>query len=98
MVNELYKGEPSKPTLTILVPVYNEAECLMRLSEALDAFLQQSPMAAQVLFVNDGSTDNSLYLIKEICQRLSRFNYISLSRNSGLSTAIKAGIDHCQST
>ncbi|MBX0331885.1 glycosyltransferase family 2 protein [Pontibacter sp. HSC-14F20] len=98
MVNELYSEEPAKPSLTILVPVFNEAECLVRLSEALDAFLQQSPIPTQVLYVNDGSTDGSLALMREICQRRSQYHYISLSHNSGLSTAIKAGIDHCQST
>ncbi|PKV75178.1 glycosyltransferase family 2 protein [Pontibacter ramchanderi] len=98
MVNEFYSEAPLKSTLTILVPVYNEAECLLRLSEALDAFLPQSPMPAQVLFINDGSTDNSLHMMREICARRQHYGYISLSQNKGLSTAIKAGIDHCQST
>lgn len=98
MINEFYREAPAKPSLTILVPVYNEAECLVRLSEALDAFLPQSPIPAQVLFINDGSTDNSLHMMREICARRQGYGYISLSQNKGLSTAIKAGIDHCQST
>ncbi|MHC2993341.1 dolichol-phosphate mannosyltransferase [Pontibacter sp. HJ8] len=82
----------------MLVPVYNEADCLVRLCEALDAFLAQSPMPTDVLFVNDGSTDESLVFIQNICHSKSSYSYISLSKNQGLSTAMKAGIDHCNST
>ncbi|WP_018477608.1 glycosyltransferase [Pontibacter roseus] len=85
-------------SLTVLVPVYNEVDCLVRLTEALDAFLLQSPMATEILFINDGSTDGSLALIQTICHSRSGYSYISLSQNHGLSTAIKAGIDHCSST
>ncbi|MFD2245825.1 glycosyltransferase [Pontibacter ruber] len=79
--------------LTIIVPVFNEEGCLTRFCEAMDAFLQQSPVVTQVLFVNDGSTDNSLAQIRAICQKKNGYSYLSLDRNYGLSTAIKAGID-----
>ncbi|MER2997598.1 glycosyltransferase [Pontibacter populi] len=85
-------------SLTILVPVYNEIECLDRFCESMDAFLQQSPMPTQVLFVNDGSTDGSLKKIKEICSLKPNYSFISFDRNYGLSTAIKAGIDAADST
>ena len=49
------------------------------------------------LFVNDGSKDKSLELIKEICDRNSDFFYIDLTKNSGLSAAMKAGIDTAES-
>ncbi|AKD01992.1 glycosyltransferase [Pontibacter korlensis] len=85
-------------SLTVLVPVYNEEGCLQRFREAMDAFLAQSPVPTQVLFVNDGSTDNSLHQIRQICQGSAGYSYISLDCNHGLSTAIKAGIDHSQTT
>jgi glycosyltransferase involved in cell wall biosynthesis len=85
-------------TLTIIVPVYNEEECLVRFCDAMDPFLEQSPMSTQVLFVNDGSRDNSLQEIKKICESKAAYNFISLDKNYGLSTAFKAGIDHAQST
>jgi glycosyltransferase involved in cell wall biosynthesis len=84
-------------TLTILVPVYNEIECLPRFCESMDAFLEQAPIPTQVLFVNDGSTDGSLQQIREICNRKPNYSYISFDRNYGLSTAIKAGIDKAES-
>ena len=85
-------------SLTVLVPVYNEEESLRQLVVEMDKFLAQSPVQTTVLFVNDGSTDGSLPLLREICQPGTPYEYISLSENRGLSTAIKAGIDHCRST
>ena len=85
-------------SLTVIVPVYNEIECLERFCESMDAFLQQSPMPTRVLFVNDGSTDGSLQRIQEICSLKPGYSFISLDKNYGLSTAIKAGIDQANST
>ncbi len=78
---------------TILVPVYNEEENIYLLEEKLQHFLPQSIYPACVLFVNDGSTDDSLNRIREICVRNSDFFYLSLEKNGGLSAALKAGID-----
>lgn len=83
--------------LTIVVPVFNEEDNVANLSNRLAAFLPKSAEKACVLFVNDGSTDKSLDLIKKECTAHSDFYYISLSKNSGLSAAIKAGIDYTQS-
>ena len=82
---------------TIIVPVYNEEGCLSKFCETMDTFLQQSPVSTEVLFVNDGSKDNSLHQIKEICQQKAGYRYISLDKNRGLSTAVKAGIDTTES-
>ncbi|HEY4651776.1 MAG TPA: glycosyltransferase [Pontibacter sp.] len=84
-------------SLTIIVPVYNEIECLERFCESMNAFLAESPMPTQVLFVNDGSTDGSLQQIRQICSLQPGYSFISLEKNYGLSTAIKAGIDQANS-
>jgi dolichol-phosphate mannosyltransferase len=78
---------------TILVPVYNEEENIYLLEEKLQHFLPQSIYPACVVFVNDGSTDDSLNRIRKICERNSDFFYLSLEKNGGLSAALKAGID-----
>jgi len=83
--------------LTVIVPVFNEQDNMARVEIQLCAFLQKALVKTCVLFVNDGSIDNSLQMIKDICQRNDDFFYISLSRNHGLSTAMKAGIDATQS-
>ena len=79
---------------TIIIPVYNEEENLYTLEEKLRQFLPHSLLPACILFVNDGSKDNSLHRINEICVRNTPFFYISLEKNGGLSAALKAGIDH----
>ena len=78
---------------TIIVPIFNEEDNMSRLEEKLSAFLPTAIVKSCVLFVNDGSTDNSLQRIKECCDRNEAFFYISSSENHGLSTAIKAGFD-----
>jgi len=81
-------------TLTIIVPVYNEEESLPTFFREMDSFLRRTPVKTVFLFVDDGSRDSSLSLIKEKCEQTQLVQYISLAANSGLSTAIKAGIDH----
>ncbi|HET6555854.1 MAG TPA: glycosyltransferase [Prolixibacteraceae bacterium] len=78
---------------TIIIPVYNEEENIYTLEEKLSWFLAQSPLTACVLFVNDGSTDRSRQRILEICSRHEHFYHLGLARNSGLSAALKAGIE-----
>lgn len=85
----------SVEALTVVVPIYNEAPCIPQLVEQLDRFLKAAPCEIQVFFVDDGSTDQSLSLVQAACQRRPRFAYIRLAKNMGLSTALKAGIDHC---
>lgn len=83
--------------LTIIVPVYNEEGNVLRLEKELGDFLKIAKVSSCVLFVNDGSKDESARLLKEICECTSGFYYLSLAKNSGLSAAIKAGIDHSYS-
>jgi dolichol-phosphate mannosyltransferase len=81
--------------LTVVVPVYNEEACLPRFREETDRFLKDSPVKTTILFVDDGSTDGSAAMMKEICAAADTYAMISLKTNRGLSTAIKAGIDQC---
>lgn len=80
--------------LTIIIPVFNEEDNLLQLSNALSHFLDHAMVNTKVLFVNDGSTDNSQQIIEKECARHSLFNYIQFQKNQGLSAALKAGIDH----
>lgn len=78
---------------TIIIPLYNEEENLLRVEEALLNYIPIASKTTSILFVNDGSTDNSEKLMKEICQRNKDFHFISFTKNQGLSAAIKAGFD-----
>lgn len=82
--------------LTIVVPVYNENDNMARIEQQLGAYIANAPVHTCVLFVNDGSTDGSLDAIRKICRK-NAFYYISTAQNHGLSTALKAGIDHTYS-
>lgn len=82
-----------KPVLTIIVPIYNEEENLLRLEKKLSQYVATAKVTTQILLVNDGSTDNSQPLIESICQRKPSFNSILFEENQGLSAALKAGFD-----
>ncbi|MEM1002124.1 MAG: glycosyltransferase family 2 protein [Bacteroidota bacterium] len=80
--------------LTIIVPVYNEEENISRTTETLANYLKIATIPSSVLFVDDGSKDKSLELLKEACSKNEHFNVISFVANRGLSAAIKAGFDY----
>ncbi|MDN5217328.1 glycosyltransferase [Fulvivirgaceae bacterium BMA12] len=80
--------------LTVIVPVYNEEENIERVVKLLSDFRVKSPCGVNFLFVNDGSSDNSQHYIENACRDHPHFDYIELNQNYGLSTALKAGIDH----
>ncbi len=80
-------------SFTIIIPVYNEEENLERVADTFKKFLPHSINKAKVLFVNDGSSDNSQKIIENICASNEDFHFISFKENRGLSAAIKAGFD-----
>lgn len=79
---------------TIIVPVYNEEDNLLRVEKELKAYCDIALKKTRILLVNDGSSDNSQALIEDICTRQSDFEFIQFRENRGLSAAIKAGFDH----
>lgn len=82
---------------TIIVPVYNEEDNVERLEHELAAFLPTALVKTCVLFVDDGSTDRSAELLREVCRRNPDMFYIGFRKNTGLSGAMKAGIDYAHS-
>lgn len=85
--------------LTIIVPVFNEEESLPAFFRELDRFVETAPLVTRALFINDGSTDSSLKILTENCRERQAFcSVLTLDGNYGLSTAIKAGIDHCSTS
>lgn len=90
-------NKTNKYELTIVVPIYNEEDNVSRLESAFQSYIPTASVSCCVLFVNDGSKDNSLHLIKEVCKRNEHFFYIDFTKNNGLSAAIKAGIDQTDS-
>ena len=64
--------------LTVIVPVYNEEGNILRLEKELGEFLKEAKVSSCVLFVNDGSKDNSERLIREVCGRNEAFFFLNL--------------------
>jgi dolichol-phosphate mannosyltransferase len=83
------------PIITIVTPVFNEAENLRRYEPAIRAqLMSQTDFDFRVLFVEDGSRDRSWEIINEISRRDARFQGIRLSRNFGSHIALSAGLHH----
>ena len=83
--------------ISIIVPAYNEEESLPFLYERLTKLIDSiENYEFEVLFINDGSKDRTLELIKEIRQKDERFCYVNLSRNFGKEVAMMAGLDYAK--
>ncbi|MFC4321294.1 glycosyltransferase family 2 protein [Litchfieldia salsa] len=83
--------------LTILVPAYNEEDVLQQLYDRLNKVISSVPSYQfEILFVNDGSKDHTLSIIKKIRERDKGVSYLNLSRNFGKEIAMIAGLDHAK--
>lgn len=86
-----------KKLVTILVPAYNEQEVLNMLYERLNNLMNKvTNYEFEILFVNDGSKDNTLNIIKDLRKKDSRVSYVNLSRNFGKEIAMIAGLDYAK--
>jgi glycosyltransferase involved in cell wall biosynthesis len=81
-------------TLSVVVPVFNEQEVLPELHARLSAVLDGLDLSAQIIYVNDGSTDNSLAVVRRLAEQDARVMLLDLSRNFGKEIALTAGLDH----
>ena len=79
--------------ISVVVPVYNEAANISVLYKELSGQLSALPYASEFIFVDDGSTDGSLQIMKDLARQDSTVFYIELSRNFGHQYALKAGLD-----
>ena len=85
---------PGPPELSVVVPVYNEEENLPELMRRLDHVLADLTDDWEILFVDDGSRDASVDLIRAQHERDARVKLIRLSRNFGHQAALNAGLTH----
>ena len=82
------------PSIDIIVPVFNEQDVIPMFKKRIQAVMQSCDVQWRVIFVDDGSSDDSLAVIKSIHESNSQFGYLSLSRNFGKEYAVTAGLDH----
>jgi glycosyltransferase involved in cell wall biosynthesis len=82
-----------KIMISIILPIYNEQDGLLSFMETLHEEVVKLGEEYEIIFVNDGSKDNSLAIIKELCNANPNNKFINLSRNFGHQIAVSAGID-----
>src|SRR5947199_2843023 len=81
------------PDISVFLPVFNEEPNLRPLHEKLDSALGQLRRTAEIIYVDDGSSDGSLDVLREIAAEDSRVRVLALRRNYGQTPAMAAGID-----
>ncbi len=79
--------------LSVIVPVFNEAEGLAEFHRRLAAVLDATDMACEVVYVNDGSGDGSMQILRALHADDARVTVVDLSRNFGKEIAMSAGLD-----
>lgn len=83
--------------ISIIIPAYNEEDSLPYLYERLTKLIDDiKNYEFEILFVNDGSKDKTLEIIKEYRKKDNRFAYVNLSRNFGKEIAMIAGLDYAK--
>jgi len=90
------KTNTSNPLVSVAFPVFNEAENLEMLHAEVTRALETTGLAFELIFVDNGSTDASLSIIKRLSETDPRVEFVSLSRNFGHQGALLAGISHAQ--
>ena len=87
----------TKKKITILIPAYNEESVVKPLYQRLKEISQElRKYSFEFLFINDGSKDSTLKIIKTLSNEDNRVSYISLSRNYGKEIAMIAGLDYAK--
>ncbi|HEV7396904.1 MAG TPA: glycosyltransferase family 2 protein [Pyrinomonadaceae bacterium] len=81
-----------KPAISVFLPVLNEEPNLVPLHEKLDVALQQLGRSAEIIYVDDGSTDGSLDVLRKLAKVDARVRVVALRRNYGQTAAMAAGI------
>src|SRR6476661_2105253 len=81
------------PDISVFLPVFNEEPNLLPLPAKLDEALKSLGRSAEIVYVDDGSSDGSLNILREIAEMDSRVRVVALRRNYGQTAAMAAGID-----
>ena len=86
-------GGKLEETVSVLIPVYNEEGNLSLLYDKLEAALQKTERAYEIIFVDDGSSDGSLEILLDLREKNPNVKIVSFARNFGQTAALSAGID-----
>ncbi len=87
------KSRTTSPLISLIVPVLNEEQSVAMFMDVVADKL--AGLRLEIIFIDDGSTDNTLAFLRQISMNDSRVKIIKLSRNFGKEAALTAGINHC---
>ena len=82
-----------EPDISVIIPVFNEGENILLLHRALSSVLKGIDQDAEVIFIDDGSSDDTLIHLRAISEKDPSVKVLALSRNFGQTAALSAGID-----
>src|ERR1044072_908919 len=95
-LNNSFTKTTDVPEVSVFLPVYNEEPNLKPLHQKLDQSLTALGRSAEIVYVDDGSTDGSLNVLREIADSDPRVRVVALRRNYGQTAAMAAGIDNAR--
>ena len=82
--------------VSVIVPAYNEEIVIKSFYQKISSVLDSQPLDAEIIFVNDGSTDSTLEILLQLKELDFRIIIVDLSRNFGKEIAMTAGLDCCK--
>lgn len=84
-------------TLCIIAPIYNEESNISLFYDSVSSVLEQTDLDWKILFINDGSSDNSQQIVEEMSKNNEHIHLLSFTRNFGKESALTAGLDYADS-
>lgn len=87
-----------KELLSIIIPCYNEEQVIRLTGAEVEKVVEQEEFDYEIIFVNDGSKDNTLLILQKMVEENKKMKYISFSRNFGKEAAMLAGLQYCEGT
>ncbi|MDE7451708.1 MAG: glycosyltransferase family 2 protein [Paramuribaculum sp.] len=82
--------------ISVIIPLYNEAESLPELEQWIERVMKENSFSYEIIFINDGSTDDSWEVIKELVQKNPSVKGVFFRRNYGKSPALNTGFERAQ--
>ncbi len=80
--------------LSVIIPAYNEEQNITNISSVVSSLLEENKIEYEIIFVNDGSRDNTWEMISEICSKNKNIKGFNFSKNFGKEAAIFAGLTY----
>jgi len=96
MDKQLSKADYRVPELSVVVPVYNNAQTLIDLYKRIDKVLEKFRITYEIIFVDDSSPENSVAILQQLAKEDSRIAVLALEKNVGQHRAVLVGLSHAR--